>query len=740
MRKILSTVLALSMVFAVLPLSAIAETAKTEVAETKQLINADATIGLDKQLNGKGNTSNFAKVSGERNTVTGIDFEYSAEDLAAMSSEELVANTKDSLPNITDSERLALRGESDVQLKDPATSDNETIRKIAANKAQSKQKMQESIAYGEKLAAKKADEKYVVIDSVILITNEDELKGISGQDGYFRLACNINLTSPWEPIDFYGTLEGAGYTISAATMQYYDYDYVGFFSLLGENAVVRNLTLSYPYVYANSQSGALCAQNQGVIDNCHVENGTVVSYMWADFEYAFWQMSGYYMGGLVGINEGYIMNSSYTGDVDGWTGCGAICGANAGFVFACYANGNVCYETNTWDYDQYGAEYMYYYGYEYYPPFTTMLRMQWAAYMLLNYDATAFGFNGGLVGENYYAIFDSCVQGAGEGLNYTVGVVAGLDCVGGLVGGDVGWVSHCYSIDRAFPVPSDRAIIYCPWDDGDAGNGIYYDYSYFLIHKGIAYNGSEETSEDDEIFFYGVQGLPCADGAYHGTELTADQFYATSTFSNWNHGEWNDGEVWIITEGYIPIISDIVIMPSEYVICYKVGNSGGMLDGSYMTYGLAHYDEATGTYKEPTPPSATNTATGIGIASWTPSQPAAGKIATQDMTYVAFFGPVSETPGDGDDNPGPGPGPRPPIGDPVNPGNPDANLIGDANLDGQINTGDAVYVLRAVAFETVNTFTDTQMLNADTNFNSVIDTGDATAILKFCAGYISSFK
>lgn len=713
MRKILSTVLALAMVLAAVPFTALAE---GTADNNGMLIGGNANIELDEQVSLSGNraSGNLSSINAERESITANKPQFSAEEIREMTTEEFVKKSKDTLPkNYTlfgeDNEKLA-------ELKDPALSENETIRNIAMNKKASEEKLMSAIEYGEKLekgeietTASKSN-KLTAVDDVMLITNEDDLKAIAGQDGYFRLACDINLTTAWEPVDFYGTLEGGGHTITGATMQYSEYDYVGFFSLIAENAVVKNLTLCYPYVYANSESAAFCAYNQGTIDNCHVENGTVVSYLWADYEYAFWEISGHGMGGLVGTNEGYIMNSSFTGNVDGWHSCASLCAINAGYVFACFANGNVCYETNTWDYDQYGYEYFYNYGYIYYPPFTTMLRMQWAAFMLLNYDATAFGYNGGLVGENYYAVFDCSVQGSGEGNNYNLGVVAGLDCVGGLVGGDAGWCSHNYVIDKAFPVLEDGAELYAPWEYGDEGYGIYYDHGYFLVHKGIALNYAEVTCEEDQIFFYGACGLPCDDGLYHGTELTADQFVSSETFADWNHGEWNAGDVWIISDGYIPIISDIKVIPNEYVMHYQIGNSGGMLDGEYEVYKIAKYDEATNSYLQPVPPKATNTANGYGIEYWTPVNPYYGnRTATQDMTFTAYFGRVGSA------------------------------LIGDANLDGRVNTGDAVCILKAVTFDGVGQFSYQQLVNSDTTFDASIGTADAVRILRYVVGYINEF-
>ena len=64
-------------------------------------------------------------------------------------------------------------------------------------------------------------------------------------------------------------------------------------------------------------------------------------------------------------------------------------------------------------------------------------------------------------------------------------------------------------------------------------------------------------------------------------------------------------------------------------------------------------------------------------------------------------------------------------------------LCGDVNSDGEINTGDAVQVLKLAAGMTE--FSDEQMLAGDTNHDEQVNTADAVHILKFAAGMIDSF-
>lgn len=740
MKRSISLLLALVMICACMPFTTLA---KAELKENR-LIDSTGRITLSQQnyINNSA-AKNIKSVSSERDMQQALDLPYTEEELRAMSPDELVKNVKPYLNNSYPMDAIAHN--SDIEgLKDPRTSDDEKLQRIAANKEAYLEKSQAAYEYGHKLATgeteatKSVDSRFAVVDNVILVTNQDDLMDMNNQSGYFRLANDIKLTGLWEPIDFYGTLEGNGHTISNIDMsQYGEYDGVGFFSTLGEGAVVQNVNFDYPSVYANALCGSICAENYGIINNCNVYGAVVATYLWADFEQAFWEMSGYSAGGICGVNYGIIMNCTFDGDVDGWTEIGGICGINGGIVFGTLAGGNVAYETNTWDIDEYGYNYC---GEAYY--FETMLRDMWAVYFLLYYDATVYGYNGGITGKNFGYMYDCCVQGKGQGYNYNVGVVGGLDCMGGLAGGDVGHIAHCYSLDRAFPVFNDGSTLLAAWDYGDNGEGIYYDWAYFLVHKCIGYSvEGAETKSSDEVFYYGSWPLPCDDGGFHGTELTADQFYNPSTFSNWNKGSWNKEwgieNVWIIEAGSVPVLMEMIPAPTEYVITYEVANAGGLLDGGYVAYRLAKPD-ANFNYTEPAPPTATATQSGYGITGWHPSTPAAGKPVYGDIVYKAYFG-VGGSTGD-DTNPSPSPTQNPHFPGPISGPTDDAGLIGDTNLDGTVNTADAAYLLKAIAQDTLSEFRPQQKTNSDTNFDKEINTYDCTRILQYCAGIIKTFR
>ena len=63
--------------------------------------------------------------------------------------------------------------------------------------------------------------------------------------------------------------------------------------------------------------------------------------------------------------------------------------------------------------------------------------------------------------------------------------------------------------------------------------------------------------------------------------------------------------------------------------------------------------------------------------------------------------------------------------------------IGDANTDGEVNTADAVYILKFSA--NMIGLSDAQKICADTNKDGKVNTADAVLILKYAAGMITSF-
>jgi len=89
----------------------------------------------------------------------------------------------------------------------------------------------------------------------------------------------------WEPIGtdtvwFSGTFEGNYYTISNLYTSFSDHQYLGLFAVIGRWAVMQNVNMSNVYVYssynaANNYTGGIAGANNGIIQNCSINGGSI---------------------------------------------------------------------------------------------------------------------------------------------------------------------------------------------------------------------------------------------------------------------------------------------------------------------------------------------------------------------------------------------------------------------------------------------------------------------------------
>ena len=154
---------------------------------------------------------------------------------------------------------------------------------------------------------------YAYFSDLKPISNAEELKAIGDNStGKFYLTNDINLGGEvWTPlVGFAGEFDGRGYKI---------YDFVisetqsaGFFAT--NSGTIQNLTLA-DFVFTVSavstkvafKAGALVGTNDGKIEKCHVVDGVLAYHAYRSAK------SGYadsYAGGLVGINNGTVCDSS----------------------------------------------------------------------------------------------------------------------------------------------------------------------------------------------------------------------------------------------------------------------------------------------------------------------------------------------------------------------------------------------------------------------------------------------
>ena len=129
---------------------------------------------------------------------------------------------------------------------------------------------------------------------------------------------------------FTGVFDGNGHTISNFTYDSNGVGYIGLFGYVG-GGEVRDVGLIEPDVQAPGSSyvGSLVACNDGEVERCYVEGGSV---------------SGKYdVGGLAGWNRRYrtISNCYSTASASGDAVVGGLVGAQQGRVTGCYSVGSI---------------------------------------------------------------------------------------------------------------------------------------------------------------------------------------------------------------------------------------------------------------------------------------------------------------------------------------------------------------------------------------------------------------
>jgi hypothetical protein len=135
---------------------------------------------------------------------------------------------------------------------------------------------------------------------------------------------------------FTGVFDGDDHRIMNLNINYNKWpgaDYLGLYGCVGEDGRVSNLGLEGGSVRGPSQKGGsrwvggLAGQNHGRVLYCYYI-GVVEG----------WDT----IGGLVGWNDGGIINMSYsTASVSGWEHVGGLVGYNGGSIANCYSNGTV---------------------------------------------------------------------------------------------------------------------------------------------------------------------------------------------------------------------------------------------------------------------------------------------------------------------------------------------------------------------------------------------------------------
>ena len=183
------------------------------------------------------------------------------------------------------------------------------------------------------------------------IFNESQLMKIGSTyrlDSHYRLMNDITLTSNFKPLgfnyntnergEFNGTFDGQGYSIKGLNLNNVEAPRAGFFSTLGANSVVKNLTIENANINgSHNYVGVLAGIGQGNVEKVVIKNSTITNK--AEVSH-----NGALVGSFVGNNlkltyaDNVTLNVG-TADVASQSVVGGLVGyLNQTTMRACYTN------------------------------------------------------------------------------------------------------------------------------------------------------------------------------------------------------------------------------------------------------------------------------------------------------------------------------------------------------------------------------------------------------------------
>ncbi len=160
-----------------------------------------------------------------------------------------------------------------------------------------------------------------------------------------------------DKVDYAGTFDGNGHTISGLYFNDSSRKNVGLFGRITTEATIKNVGVIDSYFRGKESVGGVCGENNnGAITNCYnagevsgddssvgglcgYNNGGKITKCYNVGEIS----DGYqYVGGVCGYNNGTIENCYNTGEVNANQGVGGVCGNNGeGTIENCYNTGEV---------------------------------------------------------------------------------------------------------------------------------------------------------------------------------------------------------------------------------------------------------------------------------------------------------------------------------------------------------------------------------------------------------------
>jgi hypothetical protein len=160
--------------------------------------------------------------------------------------------------------------------------------------------------------------------------------------------------SPFQGIPFSGVFDGNGHVLHNVVINFPNNDYVGLFGYIGSTGQIRDLGVKDANITGSFFVGGIVGWNEGNITSCysfgtvvgmshvgglvgHNEDGSVSS------SYTTVSVNGIddQVGGLIGINHGSVTTCYSTGSVRGTENVGGLVGNNQATITSCYATGEV---------------------------------------------------------------------------------------------------------------------------------------------------------------------------------------------------------------------------------------------------------------------------------------------------------------------------------------------------------------------------------------------------------------
>jgi hypothetical protein len=360
------------------------------------------------------------------------------------------------------------------------------------------------------------NESLYIEDGYYLINDVSDFKQLLafGQNANLKFRLTNDLDLATEP-DFYipylaGEFDGNGHKISNLSLNFSFVSHVGLFGYLASGGEVRGLGIENVNIntpVADYAGGLVGLNDASTVSNCYATGA--VTHNQAIHETG----RGMGAGGLVGLNNGIVSDSYFSGSVTGKGDVGGLVGENDAFgtVINSYSTGTI---TGTWGTGG-------------------LVGHNWRGTVINSFstgNVAGTSWTGGLVGRN-----DAFEDGEGTVSNsYSTGSVTGNSHAGGLIGGSAhGTVSNCYSTGS---VSSDESV------------GGLMAFSY-------------EDAVSNSFWDTQTSGLYISDG---GTRKTTAQMKNITTFSGagWNitavanPSERNTAHIWnIVDDETYPFLS-----------------------------------------------------------------------------------------------------------------------------------------------------------------------------------------